>query len=127
MNDSIEHCWFIYGITIGKFSIGILRYHSSGSEGEVEFSWKKAQNPNLIGWYHTHPGEKFLYPSSTDESTMRSWIKSINKPMLCGIFNGKNHVCFRYHKGPLLNKETTVIRSTIKAIVIKPFFIGHYT
>ena len=80
-----EECWFLYGIRIGSYFIGIKRYHSIGSEASVDFSWKKAMNPLFLGWVHTHPAECGTNPSCTDLKTMRSWVKGLNRAMICGI------------------------------------------
>jgi len=82
-----EECWFLYGYRIRKqtfrrtysFFLGIKRYHTIGTAAQVEMDYSKAKNPLVIGWHHTHPGEWNVLPSATDNSTMRSWVKSMYK------------------------------------------------
>jgi hypothetical protein len=120
-----EECWFIYGVRLGGTYFGFLKYHSKGTAGSVEFDWHKALTPLCLGWYHSHPGEKFLTPSARDDKTMRSWVKGLMKPMLCGIFCQEDQECYCYFKGPESTRRETVVRiKTIEAKLAGPFFLG---
>lgn len=94
-----EKCWFIYGVQTNQSFRGLLVYHSMGSETSVDFSYKKAMNPFVIGWLHTHP-EGFCDTSEEDNKTMRSWVKGLNKPRICGIMTSDCQVWYRYARTP---------------------------
>lgn len=97
--EFIEECWFIYGIRIRDFFIGYPKYHSAGTSGNVEFSWKKAMNPLLIGWVHTHPKGFGPRPSKTDNSTMRGWVRGKGRSLVCGILCKEEQGWFDYYRG----------------------------
>lgn len=83
---SREECWFLYGIRIGAWYIGFLRHHSIGEWASVEFDWEKAlESRFLLGWFHSHP-DGITTPSSTDHKTMRSWVRTVERPLICGIY-----------------------------------------
>jgi hypothetical protein len=83
--EFIEECWFIYGVRIGRSILGYMVYHAAGTSGHVEFDWKKAMHPRLLGWLHTHPSGFGPHPSEMDNSTMKGWVRGKSKSMLCGI------------------------------------------
>ena len=97
--EFIEKCWFIYGIRIGGLFIGYSKYHSAGTSRNVEFGWKKAMNPLLIGWVHTHPDDFGPRPSETDNSTMRGWVRGKNQSLVCGILCKEEQGWFDYYRG----------------------------
>ena len=121
-----EDCWFIHGFNFGKYYVGILRYHSSGEIATVDFDWKKVFNSKtFLGWYHSHPGEKNLIPSSTDNKTLRSWIKASSRTFLCGIKCCGEHRCYCYYGRWLeVKRETSVFYKAIGAKLWGSFFIG---
>lgn len=85
-NSFVEECWFLKGIRLGGYAIATLHHVARGSVGSVTFQWEEAlQSKSLIGWFHTHPGHKFYFPSSTDNRTMRSWVKGYGRAFYCGI------------------------------------------
>lgn len=96
--EFIEECWFIYGIKIGHTYIGYPVYHAAGTSGQVEFDWKKAMNPFLLGWVHTHPNDFGCGPSETDTSTMNGWVRGKGKPMLCVILCDHEQGCYEYYR-----------------------------
>jgi len=117
-----EECWFLYGLRLGPFYIGRLKYHSKGTSGSVDFNWEEALNPRLIGWYHTHPGKHFTFPSKgTDHPTMRSWVYGVDRPMLCGIICRDEQQCWCFHK---LGKTSIIVMSKMCSALVKGFFIG---
>jgi len=126
MDESfVEKCWFIYGLRLGRIYLGFLKYHSKGTAGSVDFDWHKALTPLLIGWYHSHPGVKFLTPSAIDDRTMRSWIKATNKKLLCGIFCQDEQKCYCYYKrGMNVAKESVIWVKPVKALFSGSVFLG---
>jgi hypothetical protein len=121
----VEECWFIYGLRLGRIYMGFLRYHSSGTVASVDFDWHKALSPLFIGWYHSHPGIKALTPSEIDNSTMRSWIKGLARPLLCGIICAWEQQCYCYYKSGMSEKRESIIcRRPVDAQILWPFFFG---
>jgi len=101
-----EDCWFVYGMKVGSLYVGRCVHHSQGSAGGVDFDWELAWKKKPIGWFHSHPGEKFTQPSSTDHKTMRSWVRAFGRPVLCGISCGTDFECYEYS---LADKDGTVV------------------
>ena len=125
--DFVEECWFIYGLRLGTVYLGFLKYHSKGTSGSVDFDWHKALAPLFIGWYHSHPGQKFLTPSDRDNRTMKSWIIGMFEPRLCGIFCDGEQRCYCYYKGAESTKRETIIRRVpIVAHLRGSLFCGTY-
>lgn len=104
-NDSFnEECWFVFGKNLFGLYIGILHYHSKGTFCRVDFDCEEAlSSKKLLGFYHTHPGGH-PSPSLIDDETMRSWVKSEGKPMLCGIKSGDIQRCYLYYRSKLDRK-----------------------
>jgi len=115
-----ERCWFIHGIRIGnnKFA-GFLKYHSVGSPAHVHFDWSKAVG-KVIGFYHSHPSG-ISGPSARDHRTMKAWVISEGKPMICGIFCDGEYRTFLYFRN---GKEITC--DEMKATVKGSLFWGQF-
>ena len=124
--DFVEECWILYGLRIGKFFVGYKKYHSKGTAGNVFFDYKTASNPFVIGWKHTHPGIKSIHPSSTDNKTMRSWVKSIYKAFLCGIHCNGQESFYKYSVDGLTKTNVTKVRKKrVKIEFIGSFFVAY--
>lgn len=94
-----EECWTIYGRWIGSFFIGCLKDHIVGETSTVSFDWKRCyKRKDLIGWYHTHLADKHLDPSLKDHRAMRSWVRGLGRPFLCGIKSGNQMALYLYSK-----------------------------
>ena len=91
-----EKCWFIHGWRTGNAIMGFLKYHSEGSPGWVKFDWAKAAG-KVVGFYHSHPSG-FTSPSGRDDRTMRAWVISEGKPMVCGIFCDGKYLTYLYER-----------------------------
>lgn len=128
MENFVEQCWFLYGFRFRKWYLGFLRHHSTGATASVEIAdWEKALTPFLIGWYHSHPGYKFLKPSSIDDTTMRSWVKGLGKSLLCGIFCAIHQRCYCYYiSKKSTRRESIIYKRRIHAVIRRPFFFGKY-
>lgn len=122
----IEDCWYLYGIRFGRYIIGYRKYHGSGTAGGVEFNYKTARNKWVVGWYHTHPGIKNIYPSSIDNKTMKSWVRSYYKSYLCGIICGEREACYCYHIRGIFNKVTKVKKSKVNISFCNNLFIAKW-
>jgi hypothetical protein len=73
-------------------------WSNSGSPFHVDFNPRNIINreinhQDIIGFYHTHirmPG----YPSSTDITTMNSWVNCLGKPLICLINGNSGLKCY---------------------------------
>lgn len=126
-----EELWYLYGFRIENFIpgkkifIGFRRYHSEGTEAEVSMDFNTANSPYVIGWYHTHPGVSNTAASSTDNRTMRSWVKAIYKTYICGIRCGNRESFFCYYVGGMSKSKTTIVKKNkIDIAFFGPFFFG---
>lgn len=115
-----EECWFIHGIKIGGFYFGRLKYHSIGSWGAVDFDWEKAlKSKTLIGWYHSHPSGIGASPSTKDHRTMRSWVRSIDKPLICGFFCDGDQASFLFYQ-----RKGEIVYSKLYSHLRGRFYMG---
>jgi len=127
--DFKEECWILYGVRLftyyGILFFGFQKYHTIGTSGGVEMDYETSNDPKVIGWYHTHPGIKNVTPSSIDNSTMRSWVKAVYKPYLCGIRCGIREACYCYYvNGVNKDKVTIVSKKSMSIKFLGSFFIG---
>jgi hypothetical protein len=94
-----EACWFVYGLRTKALYLGILVRQSTGGPASVDFDWQRAfrHRKHLVGFFHTHPdGVDEL--SQTDHRTMRGWVTSLGKPLICGIKEDGQTQMFYYKK-----------------------------
>lgn len=116
-----ETCWFLFGIKLGPFYIGKLQFHSRGEECSVEFDWEKGLSKFLLGWFHTHPHQVSLSPSGEDQKTMRAWVRTLEKPLICGIINESGEQKSYLFKR---DKNKKIVYQSLKTKLLKTFFIG---
>lgn len=122
-----EQCWFLRGVKIGPIYIGYLRFHSAGEESSVKFDWEKAyQDKYLLGWYHSHPIDSFVYPSNRDHKTARSWAVSLDRDILCGItckfMDVTMDACYRFYR-----RDSYIVYSRLNSFLFGGLFIGVQT
>lgn len=98
MTEEVEHCWFLYGIRIKNRFWGFLKFEAIGTSASVGFNWKKGMSRFCLGWLHTHPSEYGTIPSDVDERTMRSWVKALGRPMICGIACDEEVTWYDYNR-----------------------------
>ena len=113
-----DDCWFLHGFELGPFYVGRLEYHSSGNGCNVDFDWSEAVRDSLLGFYHSHGGGD-PYISAEDESTMKCWVRSEGRPMLCGVISGNKQRCWVFYR-----KKGTIRYCSIQSIIVGPVFIG---
>ena len=109
-----EECWFLRGKKYGRYYIGRLDWHSKGTMASVDFDWEEAMQGDVLGFYHSHPSG-MPSPSNRDDRTMGAWVRAEGRPLLCGIFSGKNQACYLYDRGG---------SRRIQSKLIQGFFIG---
>ena len=118
INEKIEHIWFLYGIWFGRRFFGIRKYVGKGKEASVDFDWKKGLNPFVLGWMHTHPDNYGCNSSSTDDKTMRSWVRGLGRSLICVIKCGQEIEWHFYYRGPDKGIWTTYLKGYFKGIFI---------
>jgi hypothetical protein len=115
-----EQCWFLWGFKIGPFLIGWTTYHSIGETCSVEFDWEKGLSKFLLGWFHTHPKEISLEPSQEDQKTMRAWVRTLERPLICGIKHETRYQTYLFKR----NQDKKIVYNQLKSKMIKTMFIG---
>lgn len=99
MCKEVEVVWFVYGVRTKNNLYGLKKFYGRGHAAFVDFNWKKGLNPIVLGWLHTHPNGSGCEPSETDNKTMRSWVKALARPMICGIQCDGTEVWYEYYRG----------------------------
>ena len=84
-----EECWLLIGERRGKVYLGQLLQRTTGKPESVDFDAAAAlvreeSHGDVIGFLHTHPSCE-AQPSRRDVNTMRAWVGSFGKPLLCLI------------------------------------------
>lgn len=96
----VEHCWAIVGEVRQELWCGKTVQPTTGTVSEVDFDgqWvldREENDGDIIGFYHTHPSGT-PNPSTRDVNTMRAWVGSFGKPLLCLIEADNNLAAFRF-------------------------------
>ena len=87
--ETVERCWMLVGQQQGPFWYARRTRPTRGQPTSVEFDapWvlgREESSGDVQGFYHTHPGGS-PDPSSRDLKTIRAWVGSFGKPLLCLI------------------------------------------
>ncbi len=97
----VERCWVLIGHRQRPFWYARLLRPTRGKPASVEFDgcWALAREEkfgDVVGFYHTHPSGP-LKPSQRDRKTMRAWVGSFGKPLLCLIESDGKVVAYRFN------------------------------
>jgi hypothetical protein len=89
VEGAVEQCAVLIGRREGAIWRAILEQAAVGRPAEVEFDWawtleREEARGDVAGFYHTHPAGPAAL-SSRDVRTMRAWVGSLGKPLLCLI------------------------------------------
>ena len=97
---TVEKCWTLIGRRQGCFWYARRMRPTKGEPASVEFDadWvieREEAKSDVIGFYHTHPSG-MPTPSCRDDRTMRAWVASFGKPLLCLIEADGNVGAYQY-------------------------------
>ena len=89
MKNKNETSAVITGQIKGRIWYGRFNDIKIGTPVSVDFGWQWAMDreerkKDVIGFYHTHPFGAAI-PSARDIRTMRAWVSSLGKPLMCMI------------------------------------------
>ncbi len=119
-----EECWIIYGKKVGKRYVGFRVYEGKGSPASVGFDWDKAlkRAGGIIGFHHTHP-DGFCRPSDRDHKTMRAWVVTEGRPLLCSITSGEKTGCWIYarNKDRKIECQPVKMKTCGSMVIAKPY------
>lgn len=84
-----EQCWVLVGGIDGDLWWGEKAQLHEGSPASVAFDPNYAmkrdeQHGDVVGFIHTHPSFTAHY-SMRDDRTMKAWVLSLGKPLVCCI------------------------------------------
>lgn len=87
--DAYEECWVLLGQKRGRVWVMRRTAYTVGEPHAVAFDYdavleREEQRGDVVGFYHTHPVSP-ASPSQRDYRTMRAWVGSFGKPLLCLI------------------------------------------
>ena len=118
----VERCWTLVGRRQGHFWYARKVRPTRGSPAHVEFdaAWvlkREESKGDVVGFYHTHPSGMRL-PSQRDHRTMRAWVGSFGKPLLCLIEADSKVTAYRYEDDQSSGTEVTACEALPRGIVV---------
>ena len=109
-----EESWVLVGQRRGRIWLARRIWLSRGEPAEVAFDAAKVlareeRRGDVVGFFHTHP-TFVAKPSKRDIATMRAWVSTFGKPLLCLIAGTDGLRGFRFdddesHVQPVANVE----------------------
>ena len=96
----VERCWILVGRRQGAFWHARRMRLARGQPASVAFDgrWaleREERQGDIVGFYHTHPAGP-PRPSDRDLRTMRAWVSSFGKPLLCLIESDGKLAAYRF-------------------------------
>lgn len=92
-----EQCWILLGKTLNSFWCGKLTKMTKGKPTSVTFDpYFVLERDDLLGFFHSHPG-MLAIPSGTDHDTMKAWVCSAGKPLICCIIGKDGLRAYQYN------------------------------
>jgi proteasome lid subunit RPN8/RPN11 len=84
-----EKCWVLLGGVNEGLWWGKMSHQTQGSPCSVDFNYdwtihREETKGDVVGFLHTHPNFS-AHPSCRDDRTMKTWVLSFGKPMVCCI------------------------------------------
>ncbi|HEX2474627.1 MAG TPA: Mov34/MPN/PAD-1 family protein [Lacipirellulaceae bacterium] len=118
----VEKCWTLVGRRQGPFWYARRTRPTSGSPSSVDFDadWvleREETGGDVVGFFHTHP-PGVPGPSARDNRTMRAWVSSFGKPLLCLIESDHTLRAYLYKDDEADAKAVTACELLPRGIVI---------
>jgi proteasome lid subunit RPN8/RPN11 len=118
----VERCWTLVGRHQGPFWYARRMRPTRGNPSSVDFDadWvleREESGGDVVGFFHTHP-PGVPGPSERDNRTMRAWVSSFGKPLLCLIESDHTLQAFLYADDESPATEVTACELLPRGIVI---------
>ncbi|MEM7624015.1 MAG: Mov34/MPN/PAD-1 family protein [Planctomycetota bacterium] len=99
-HDDDEECWVLLGQRRDRVWAARRTSYTVGEPHAVAFDHaavleREERRGDIVGFYHTHP-VGHARPSRRDLITMRAWVGSFGKPLLCVIEGIDGLVGYRF-------------------------------
>ncbi len=113
----VEECWILVGQHCGRIWFARMTNHCEGKFSSVEFDGtvaleREEHRRDVVGFFHTHPTGS-IQLSQRDVLTMRAWVSSFGKPMLC-VVKGEDELAGYRFDNDESNGEALVAIETFK-------------
>lgn len=117
-----EECWPLLGERRGRIWYARRWTKTTGAPVEVEFDAaavieREENRGDVVGFLHTHPATKAV-PSRRDLDTMRAWVSSFGKPMLCVIDGTNGLVAWRFDDDESTGERPTAVEKFKRGVII---------
>ena len=120
--ETVERCWTLVGQQRGPFWYARRTRPTSGQPRSVEFDaqWvlnREESSGDIQGFYHTHPGGS-PDPSARDLQTMRGWVGSFGKPLLCLIESDGDVTAYLFEDDDAQGRRIVACQSFRRGIIV---------
>ena len=116
-----EQCWVLFGRRGNWAWNAKYDRYTEGMPASVAFDYNYVyeREKDIIGWIHTHPHWS-AFPSGTDDITMKAWVCSLGRPLLCCIIGLDGLRAHWYMDDESPSKEVQVLRIGKKIYGLNP-------
>jgi len=117
-----EESWVLVGQRRGRIWHSRRIWPSRGEPAEVAFDAaavlaREERRGDVVGFFHTHPSF-VAKPSKRDIATMRGWVSSFGKPLLCLIEGTDGLQGFRFDDDESRGDKVTAVELFPRGVVI---------
>lgn len=123
-----ENCWILLGGWREDLWWGKRTKPTEGQPCMVRFNPKyvmerEEKYHDVIGFIHTHPGMSAHY-SSIDDATMKAWVFSFGKPLVCCIIgtDGLRAWWYLNDEDPPVEYQAKSLRGIVFGLTPEEFF-----
>jgi len=123
-----ENCWILLGGWREDLWWGKRTKPTEGQPCSVRFNPKyvmerEEKYHDIVGFIHTHPGMTAHY-SSIDDATMKAWVFSFGKPLVCCIIgtDGLRAWWYLNDEDPPVEYQAKSLRGIVFGLVPEEFF-----
>jgi proteasome lid subunit RPN8/RPN11 len=123
-----EHCWILLGGWREDLWWGKRTKPTEGAPCSVRFNPKyvterEEKYHDVVGFIHTHPGMSAHY-SGIDDATMKAWVFSLGKPLVCCIIgtDGLRAWWYLNDEDPPVEYQAKSLRGIVFGMTPEEFF-----